>query len=154
MIKKGLTNLNPFDIIKMYQRGTKKIKKDKVISMTNKTKKMTKKDYFNELLRIEAVKNNEALVAFIKHELELLENKNKGDKKPTAQQTANEVIKGKILDLLTNSEKAMTITELQKADSELGEMSNQRVSALVRQLIEAGSVVRIEEKRKAYFKAV
>ena len=122
--------------------------------MTNKTKKMTKKDYFNELLNIEAVKENEALVAFIEHELELLANKNKGDKKPTAQQTANNGIKEKILNLLKVSEKAMTITEIQKADAELSEMSNQKVAALVRQLIEAGSVERIEEKRKAYFKAV
>lgn len=122
--------------------------------MTNKVKKMTKKDYFNELLNIEAVKENEALVAFIEHELELLANKNKGDKKPTAQQTANNGIKEKILNLLKVSEKAMTITEIQKADAELSEMSNQKVAALVRQLIEAGSVERIEEKRKAYFKAV
>ena len=48
----------------------------------------------------------------------------------------------------------MTISEMQKVNAELGEMSNQRISALVRQLINDGKVERIEDKRKAYFKAV
>jgi DNA-binding transcriptional regulator GbsR (MarR family) len=34
------------------------------------------------------------------------------------------------------------------------ELSNQRVSALVRQLVTDGSVERTEEKRKAYFSKV
>jgi DNA-binding transcriptional regulator GbsR (MarR family) len=34
------------------------------------------------------------------------------------------------------------------------ELSNQRVSALVRQLVADGSVERTEEKRKAYFHKV
>ena len=38
-------------------------------------KKMTKKDYFNELLKIGAVASNESLVDFINHELELLDRK-------------------------------------------------------------------------------
>jgi predicted RNA-binding protein (virulence factor B family) len=36
----------------------------------------------------------------------------------------------------------------------LAELTNQRVSALVRQLKENGSVIRTEEKRKAYFEKV
>jgi hypothetical protein len=30
-------------------------------------------------------------------------------------------------------------------------MTNQRVSALLRQMVDAGTIVRTEEKRKAYF---
>ena len=48
------------------------------------TKKMTKKDYFNELLTIKEVAESEKLVAFIEHELELLAKKNttaSGEKK-------------------------------------------------------------------------
>ena len=48
----------------------------------------------------------------------------------------------------------MTISEMQKVNAELGEMSNQRISALIRQLMNDEKVVRIEDKRKAYFKAV
>ena len=57
------------------------------------TKKMTKKDYFNELKNIPAVAENEALMNFIDHEIELLEKKNSSEKKPTATQKANEGLK-------------------------------------------------------------
>ena len=45
----------------------------------------------------------------------------------------------------------MTITEMQKANSELAELSNQKISALLKQMTENGSVKREEIKRKAYF---
>jgi DNA-binding transcriptional regulator GbsR (MarR family) len=47
-----------------------------------------------------------------------------------------------------------TITDLMKSVPELADLSNQRVSALVRQLKDADLVVRTEEKRKAYFEKV
>ena len=120
--------------------------------MTNK--KMTKRDYYNALLALKEVKGNEELVKFINHELELLAKKNSAEKKPTAVQIANENIKEVILETLKENGGMMTISEMQKANAELGEMSNQRISALVRQLKEDGKVERIEDKRKAYFKAV
>ena len=120
--------------------------------MTN-TKKMTKRDYFNALLNIAEVKANGEMVKFIEHELELLAKKNSAEKKPTAVQVANEGIKSVIYDVLAeNGGKMMTISEMQKVSAELGELSNQRISALVRQLINDGKVERVEEKRKAYFK--
>ena len=97
------------------------------------TKKMTKRDYYNTLLGIEEVKANGELVKFIEHELELLAKKNSAEKKPTAVQIANEGIKSVILETLAENDKMMTISEMQKANAELGEMSNQRISALVRQ---------------------
>lgn len=119
--------------------------------MTN-TKKMTKRDYFNALLGIEEVKKNDGLVKFIEHELELLAKKNSAEKKPTAVQVANEGIKSVIIDTLAENGGKMTISEMQKANAELGELSNQRISALVRQLLADEKVERVEEKRKAYFK--
>ena len=120
--------------------------------MTNK--KMTKRDYYNTLLALDEVKSNPTLVDFINHELELLAKKNSAEKKPTAVQVANEGIKEVILETLADSGKMMTISEMQKANEELGELSNQRISALVRQMLADGKVERIEDKRKAYFKAV
>ena len=116
------------------------------------TKKMTKRDYYNALLNIAEVKANPELVKFIDHELELLAKKNSAEKKPTAVQIANEGIKSVILETLAENGKMMTISEMQKVNAELGEMSNQRISALVRQLMNDEKVVRVEEKRKAYFK--
>ena len=114
------------------------------------TKKLTKRDHFNTLLALDEVKSNSKLVEFIEHELELLDRKNSTDKKPTAQQTANEAIKVAILDNMAEGAK-YTITDLIKSVPECADLTNQRVSALVRQLVEEKMVVRTEDKRKAYF---
>lgn len=115
-----------------------------------KTKKPTKRDNFNTLLELAEVKSNPKLVEFINHEIELLDKKNSSEKKPTAQQTANDGIKAAILDGMVEG-KMYTITEIIKAIPECADLTNQRVSALMRQLIEAKLVVRVEDKRKAYF---
>lgn len=114
---------------------------------TATTKKITKREKFEMLKAIAEVQANPILTEFIEHELELLSKKN-ADKKPTAQQSANEGIKEAILEGLVEP---MTITEMQKSIPELAELSNQRVSALVRQMIVDGILIRTEEKRKAYF---
>jgi polyhydroxyalkanoate synthesis regulator phasin len=77
--------------------------------------------------------------------------KNTAERKPTANQVENAGLKTAILDFLADNKGAYTITDLMKSVSALADLSNQRVSALVRQLVEDGSVVRTEEKRKAYF---
>lgn len=78
------------------------------------------------------------------------EKKNSAEKKPTATQVANEGIKGVILETLGNG--SFTVSELQKFNPELAGLSNQKISALIKQMVENGSVVREEIKRKAYFK--
>lgn len=112
-------------------------------------KKMTKKDYFNTLLSIEAVKGNSALVDFINHEIELLDKKNSADRKPTAQQVVNKSTQEAILEAMEVG-KMYTITDLIKTVPACADMTNQRVSALVRQMIDV-SIKRVEDKRKAYF---
>ena len=115
-------------------------------------KKITKRDRFNALLNMAEVKANPDMVAFIEHELELLAKKNSADKKPTAQQTANEGIKQAILDGMEDG-RLYTITELQKSIPVCAELSNQRVSALVRQMVGV-TIDRTEDKRKAYFSKI
>ena len=78
------------------------------------------------------------------------EKKNSVEKKPTATQIENEGIKKVILEVIGDS--SLTITEMQKINGELAELSNQKISALLKQMVESGSVVREEIKRKAYFK--
>jgi hypothetical protein len=111
------------------------------------TKKMTKRDYFNAILSKYPLTADEK--AFVEHELELLEKKNSAEKKPTAQQTANEGIKTAILNGMKPN-RLYTITEIQKEIPECAELSNQRVSALIRQMV-GNEIVRTEDKRKAYF---
>lgn len=115
-------------------------------------KKLTKAQKYGMLKAIPAVAENSVLVEFIDHELELLAKKNSSEKKPTAQQTANEGIKNAILEGM-ESGKLYTITDLIKSVPECADLTNQRVSALVRQLI-PDHIERVEDKRKAYFKKV
>lgn len=82
-----------------------------------------------------------------------IDKKNGAERKPTATQTENVGLKADILDGM-ESGKAYTISELMKEIPALAELTNQRVSALVRQLKDEGSVTREEIKRKAYFTKV
>ena len=117
-------------------------------------KKMTKRDHFNTLLTLSEVKSNPALVEFIEHELELLAKKNSAEKKPTAQQVANQAVADAILSHMTSDPNRMfSITELIKEVPECAGLTNQRVSAIVRGMIGV-SVERIEEKRKAFFRVL
>lgn len=120
--------------------------------MTN-TKKMTKRNYF-EILRASYptdAENYADVIAFIDHELELLERKNSAEKKPTAMQVANKAVQEVILDCM-EQDTLYTITDMIKAFPVLADMTNQKVSALVRQLVENGSVEKVVDKRKSYFR--
>ena len=117
--------------------------------MTNK--KVTKREKFEMLKALSEVQANPMLTEFIEHELELLAKKNASEKKPTAQQMANEGLKQTIMNVLTENGGLMTVTDVQKSCAELSELSNQRISALLRQMKEDKMVDRVEDKRKAYF---
>ena len=113
--------------------------------------KMTKAEMFAMIKEVEGVKENPAMVAFIDHELELLAKK-ASNKKPTKTQEENEGLKVEILNTLTNE--GATVTEVQAKSEVLGGLSNQRVSALLRQLIADGKVVKTVDKKKSYFSLV
>ena len=116
-----------------------------------KTKKMTKVDYFKQIKAKYALTEDE--VKFVDHEIELLTKKNSAEKKPTAQQVANDGIKTAIVEGMEPN-RLYTVTEIIKSIPACADMTNQRVSALLRQLVEAGKVKRTEDKRKAYFSKV
>lgn len=75
--------------------------------------------------------------------------KNSAERKPTTTQVANEGYKTAIYAGIGDN--AMTISEMVKAIPEIAELSNQRVSAIVRQMVDSGMLTREEVKRKAYF---
>lgn len=121
---------------------------------TNTTRKPTKRDNFNALLKLSEVKADPKLVEFITHEIELLDRKNTVDKKPTATQVANEGIKADIKAFLdAHKGEKFTVSALMKSVPSIAEASNQKVSSLVRQMVLDGQADRIEDKRKAYFTA-
>lgn len=123
------------------------------MSNTSNSTKVTKRERFAQLMEIvnaSQVENSAELVSFIEHEVELLNKKNSRSGKPTKTQLANESIKAQIVSVLERVGKPMTVTQL-LAESELADLSNQKVSALLTQLRESGAVVRTVEKKVAYY---
>jgi len=114
-------------------------------------KKLTKREHFEAIKAKYPLTEDE--VKFIDRELELLAKKNASgaNRKPTATQKENEVIKTNILEVLADG-KQRTVTEIVKVLE--GDYTNQKISALVRQLIADGKVEKVVDKRKSYFKAV
>lgn len=123
---------------------------------TSSASKMTKAQKFALIAAIPEVANNPMLAEFIAHEQELLAKKNSAEKKPTAQQEANATIKGNIRATMeADRNRLWTVSELLKAVPGLPDtMTNQRMSALVRQMVDSGEVKRTEDKRKAFFSLV
>ena len=110
-------------------------------------KKMTKKEMFTMIM--EEVKGNAEMVAFLEHEIELL-NKKKG----SANSKKEEEIRPEfdaILSALAQCDRPMRADDLRENFAEVGVMSNQKVSARLRVLIEQGKVVKTIEKKVSYF---
>lgn len=116
------------------------------------TKKITKREMF--AMMMEKYNFTEEERAFIEHEIELLDKKKSGERKPTATQIANEGLKEIIMEVLNSTEEMLTVTDIIKSHADLAELSNQKVSSLMTQLKDAGKVEKVVEKRKSYFKAI
>ena len=121
--------------------------------MSNITsRKPTKRDRFNALLAIPAVSADADLVEFINHEIELLDKKNTAERKPTPKQVENAGFKADILafcepDTLYNAgDIAKGVPSIVAAG-----LSVQRVSAMLTQLVNDGSLVKTEDKRKNFY---
>ena len=94
----------------------------------------------------------EDAVNFIDYEMNLLTKKNSGEsKKPTKAQEENEKYKALILEFLTDKD-GVTCTDILKNIPALSEFSNQKISALLRQLRLAGKVTVEDVKGKSLFR--
>ena len=116
--------------------------------MANSTKK-TQRDFYNEILNGYALTDEQK--EFIKGRIAQLDKKSTSSKgKETATQKANAELKDKILAEM-ESDKAYTISDMLKAFECCADLSNQKVSAVMKQLVESYLVIRTEDKRKAFF---
>ena len=121
-----------------------------------KTKKVTKREYFAQLR--EAVADNPELVAFIDHEVELLNKKNSGNSQ-TKTQKENAVIAEMLVEELAKAGKPITITDLMNESEVIqnyvlengNRLTNQKISAIFKQLGEANRIVKVTDKKKSYF---
>lgn len=114
--------------------------------------KMTIANKFDEVIALlngeESALSVEDAVDFINDRKEKAQKK-AGNRKPTATQKENEVLKDAILDVLTD--KGITISDMLKTIPKLEGYSNQKVSALMRQLVLSGKVVRVKEGKTTLF---
>lgn len=112
--------------------------------------KKTKRVFYNEIVELGKELGRTDLVEFANHEIELLDKKKSSDVK-SKNQIANEGIKETIINTLTDLARFATISEIQSANAELSELSNQKISALLKQLVDSGAVKKQIDKKKAYF---
>ena len=111
--------------------------------------KITKREVIGMMMNEEVVKANPTYVAYLENELALLDKKAQ-NKKATKTQEQNVGIKATILEVLATIGSG-TVTDIQNGNEELSALSNQKVSALVRQLVENGEVVKTTDKKKSIF---
>ena len=126
--------------------------------MENTAKRITKSQRFEDILALihgEAVKYGTTVTdaeSFIGHEMELLSRKNASDnRKLTDTQKANERYRALITEFLALEDTAKTCTEIAKGVDELSDFNNQKVAALMRQLVESGAVTKSTVKGKSLF---
>lgn len=117
-------------------------------------KKMTKREKFELLLA--KVEGDEMLTEFINHEIELLSAKaSKGNaKKSTEQEAFIDLIR----DVLSEAPNPMQCGAIAKDARLLGfawkdgnATSPQRVSAMLKKMVESGDVVKTVDKKTSYF---
>ena len=109
---------------------------------------MTKREMF--LAIREVVADNADMVAFIDREVGLLAKKS-ASRKPTATQKENEGFKTEILVALSGADEPMSIKALQEAVPSIAKLSNQRVSHLLKALVDSGQVVKVYVKKVPLF---
>lgn len=117
-------------------------------------KKITKKMVVEMMLADEKIVANEVFKTYLENELELLKKKSE-NKKATKNQEANVEIKADILEVMTHMAPS-TATEIMNAVKSVdtvkyATLTNQRVSALLRQLIEDNKVVKSVDKKVSKF---
>ena len=115
---------------------------------------MTKKEMFTLIATLNA--SNQAIVDFCNHEIELLDNK-----KSNGNAKANEKME-KSVELVYNAlasvGKAVAVseliaeTDLSALANESGVVSTQKVSALLKKLVDGGKVEKYTDKKKTYFR--
>lgn len=119
-------------------------------------KKMTKREFYNEIIALANDNERLDIVEFCEHEIELLEKK-----KSSGKGKANETIDKNVelvyqaLESVSRATATELIAkckaELQPLANELGEITTQKVSAYLKKLVDSGRAEKVVEKKKTYF---
>lgn len=117
-------------------------------------KKITKLMVVEMMLANEEIAKNEIFKNYLENEKSLLQKKSE-NRKATKNQIENEEIKKVIVQVMSVSEPhtATEVLNLVKATDveKYGTLTNQRISALLKQLVENGQVIKSIEKKVSKF---
>lgn len=118
-------------------------------------KKMTKKEMFAmvyEVIEGVEVENKNEMLDFINHEVELLNRKHSSNGESKTQKE-NKILMEQLKEALSQMPRPVTISEFQSMSThEVATLSNQKLSALLKKLVEEEkTVVKTTEKKKSYF---
>lgn len=120
------------------------------------TKKLTKRNYFEMIKGI--CGDNQDIIDFCNHEIELLERKSsKGG--TTKTQTENAKVAEMLIAELVKIGEPITITDLMNTSDIIknyklengNSLSNQKISAVLKQQVDAGKVIKVTDKKKSLF---
>ena len=119
-------------------------------------KKLTKKDYFEMIKGVCADRTD--IIDFCNHEIELLTRKN-SKSGTTKTQKENEVVAEILIKELAKINKPVTITDLMNTSEIVknytlengNKLTNQKISAIFKQLVENNKIVKVTDKKKSYF---
>lgn len=112
--------------------------------------KITKREVINAMLKEVVIAGNETYVAYLQNELKLLDKKAERKGKSAEEIAEQNRLQDLVIAVLQGNGSG-TVTEIQKASTELSALSNQKVTALLKALIELGQVKKETEGRKSVF---
>lgn len=121
-------------------------------------KKRTRKVILGEILNLAEVQANEEYVTELNKIITQLEKKNaKGG--ATKTQKENEMVANMLVEELEKVGKPITITDLMNTSEVVkayrlengNALSNQKISAIFKQLVESNKLVKVIDKKKSYF---
>lgn len=113
---------------------------------------MTKREMYAQIR--EMVIDNEEMVTFIDHEIDLLNRKSTSAKKPTKTQLENDGFKAEIIAHLTEVDAPKTIKELQTEMPSIAGLTNQRITHLLTDLVKAEKLTKVYIKKTPYYSVV
>lgn len=126
--------------------------KENAVAKITIPEKATKKDMYNILLTLDAVKEVPELVKFVKNEIDLLDSKKAKAQEKRAKSSGDNVkLQNEIIEVLLTKIKPVRISEIQKGNAKLENLSNQKMSSLLRGLVERDEVEKTIEKKLTYF---
>ena len=119
-------------------------------------KKVTKRDYFEGLkviVEASGADNAVELLEFIDKELELLAKRN-ATRTKTKKQVENERLAEEMYEVMKARGEALDINAIKELDEEFADFNPQKVSAILKKLVDAGRVTKTYDKKHAYYLAV